>query len=118
MEAVNWRPRMDARRLRLFGWIWTGWAVLWALPFVAVAVVLVVLEPWTTPMALLALAHAWMVPLIHAQRGANVLRPAPTRAGKGAETVAQGFLGDLLAHRPIAELGRTLAPTLSVRATS
>jgi LacI family transcriptional regulator len=27
-------------------------------------------------------------------------------------------LGDLLAHRPIAELGRTLTPTLSVRATT
>jgi hypothetical protein len=96
LEAVNWRPRIDARRLRMFGWLWTGWVVLWALPFVAVAVLLVALEPWTAPMAALALAHAWMVPVIHAQRGSNVLRPAPYRGG--AEDVAQGFLGDLLGH--------------------
>ena len=97
LEAVNWRPRIDAHRLRLFGWLWTGWAVLWALPFVAVAVVLVALEPWTAPMAALALVHAWMVPEIQAQRGANVLLPVGRRGG--AEDVAQGFLGDLLAHR-------------------
>ena len=97
LEAVNWRPRMDPGRLRRFGWLWTAWAVLWALPFVAVAVLLVVLEPWTAPMAALALAHAWMVPVIHAQRGANVLRPAP-RGDAAGEAVAQGFLGDLLGH--------------------
>ena len=99
LEAVNWRPRVDARRLRLFGWIWTGWAVLWALPFVTVAVVLIALEPWTAPMAALALVHAWMVPEMQAQRGSNVLRPARSRiTDHGSLEVAQGFLGDLLGH--------------------
>jgi len=96
MEAVNWRPRIDARRLRVFGWLWTGWAILWAAPFVAVAVVLVALEPWTAPMAAMALVHATLVPELQAQRGAAVLRPG--RGGAAGEAAAQGFLGDLLGH--------------------
>ena len=99
LEAVNWRPRIDARRLRLFGRLWTAWAVVWAAPFVAAAVVLIALEPWTAPMAALALVHAWMVPELQANRGANVLRPvrSPITDHRSLE-VAQGFLGDLLGH--------------------
>lgn len=96
LEAVNWRPRVDARRLRLFGWLWTGWAALWALPFVVVAVVLIAIEPWTFPMAALGLFQAWLVPELHANRGANVLRPE--RPATGDERRAQGFLADLLGH--------------------
>ena len=99
LEAVNWRPRIDARRLRLFGWLWTGWAVLWALPFVAVAVVLIAIEPWTFPMAALGLFQAWLVPELHAQRGSNVLRPVRSTINDQRSTArAQGFLADLLGH--------------------
>lgn len=99
LEAVNWRPRIDARRLRLFGWLWTGWAILWALPFTAVAAVLIALEPWTAPMAALALAHAALVPELQAQRGANVLHPVRSTIDAQLSTRrAQGFLADLLGH--------------------
>jgi DNA-binding LacI/PurR family transcriptional regulator len=52
---------------------------------------------------------------------AQVCTPPVTSVRQPLEQVAVEIvrhLGDLLAHRPIAELGRTLAPTLSVRATS
>ena len=52
---------------------------------------------------------------------AQVSTPGLTSVRQPLEQVAVeivAHLGDLLAHRPIAELGRTLTPTLSVRATS
>ena len=52
---------------------------------------------------------------------AQVSTPGLTSVRQPLEQVAVEIvkhLGDLLAHRPIAELGRTLTPTLSVRATS
>ena len=50
-------------------------------PFVAAAVVLMALQPLAFPVAIVALAHAWIIPALFAQRGANVLRPRP-RAGR------------------------------------
>ncbi|NUR08389.1 MAG: LacI family DNA-binding transcriptional regulator [Nocardioidaceae bacterium] len=52
---------------------------------------------------------------------AQVHTPALTSVRQPLEQVAVelvGFLGDLLAHRPIPEPGKVLTPTLSVRATS
>jgi LacI family transcriptional regulator len=52
---------------------------------------------------------------------AQVSTPGLTSVRQPLEQVAVEIvtvLGDLLAHRPIQELGRTLAPTLSVRATT
>jgi hypothetical protein len=67
-------------------------------PFIGVAVLLTALKPITLPVALIALAHAWIIPELYAARGANVLRaPAPT--GPDAERRALGLLGDLLDHR-------------------
>ena len=62
------------------------------------------LEPLATPVALAALAHAWIIPELYAFRGASVVRPKRPRTGEGADTVfpgepvAQGLLGDLLGH--------------------
>jgi hypothetical protein len=57
-----------------------------------------VLEPVTVPVALILLAHAWVIPELYASRGAGVLR-ARSQAGAQEERVAIGLLGDLLDHR-------------------
>jgi hypothetical protein len=53
--------------------------------------------------ALVSLAHAWIIPELYAQRGANVVRPRARAAGgkppvHPAEGVAAGLLGDLVGH--------------------
>jgi hypothetical protein len=66
-------------------------------PFVCAGVGMIWLEPLATPVALAALAHAWIIPELYAFRGASVVRPKQPRAAEG-EPVAQGLLGDLLGH--------------------
>ena len=59
-------------------------------------------KPVTIPVAVVLLAHAWIIPELYASRGAGVLRPG-TRgrpARSGAERVALGLLGDLVGHDP------------------
>ena len=67
------------------------------MPFVAVAIILVLLQPLAVAVSLIALAKAWIIPELYAQRGGNVLNPKP-RAGNGAESRALGLLGDLIGH--------------------
>jgi hypothetical protein len=67
-------------------------------PFLAAAVGLMVLAPLTAPVALACLAHAWIIPELYANRGANVVRPKKRAAGD-AERTALGLLGDLVDHR-------------------
>ncbi|MGA2015194.1 MAG: hypothetical protein ABSH51_32350 [Solirubrobacteraceae bacterium] len=56
---------------------------------------LAVLKPITTPVALVLLAHAWIIPELCAARGAGVLRPrAP--GPEGPEQRALLLLGDLI----------------------
>lgn len=66
---------------------------------------LLLLSPITIPVGLAALAQAWIIPELYAARGANVLRPRRwNRRGTRreddpqAETLAVGFLGDLIGH--------------------
>ena len=66
-------------------------------PFLAVAVLLMLLQPLAAPVAAVSLAHAWIIPELYAARGANTIRPK-RRPQHGSEGVAQGFLGDLLRH--------------------
>jgi hypothetical protein len=99
LAAVPWRRPIDRDRLRRWGRVWTLWTVGWTIPFVAAAVVLVLIEPLAAPVALASLAHAWLVPELHAFRGASVLRRKGERH-EHAEPVAQGFLADLLSHEP------------------
>lgn len=68
------------------------------MPFIAAAALLTALKPITLPVALVALAHAWIIPELYAARGAGVLR-ARMPAGPEAEQRALGLLGDLLDHR-------------------
>src|SRR5687767_6800975 len=58
---------------------------------------MVALEPLAFPVSLIALALAWIILALYAQRGANVLR-LRRRDGGPAERRAVGLLGDLVGH--------------------
>jgi hypothetical protein len=97
LAAVPWRKPTDARWLRRWGRIWHAWTLLYTVPFIAAAGGMVWLDPIAAPVALAALAHAWIIPELYAFRGASVVRPK-TRGAAPGEPVAQGLLGDLLGH--------------------
>jgi len=104
LAAVPWRTRTDARWLKRWGRIWHAWTLLYSVPFVIAAAGMLWLEPLAAPVALAALAHAWIIPELYAFRGASVVRPKGPR-NEAAERTAQGLLGDLLGH-PERELQR------------
>lgn len=97
LGQVPWREPTDERFLRRYGRIWLAWTVLYTVPFLVAGVGLVALEPLAFPVALASLAHAWIIPELYAYRGASVVRRKGPRSLQG-EQVAQGLLGDLLAH--------------------
>ncbi len=93
--GVYWRPRVDRASVRRTERLWTLCTASHTLPFIAAAVLLVIAKPVTTPVALILLAHAWIIPELYASRGAGVLRPrAPS--GPGPEQRALSLLGDLI----------------------
>ena len=78
--------------------------------FTAPGIGLLLLSPWTLPVALGCFAHAWIVPWLQARRGARSVVPlgSERRAGTpDAERVALGLLGDLVGHRERDLLRRT-----------
>jgi hypothetical protein len=95
--AVHWRPRVDDAHLRRLGALWTLTTVAHVVPFAGAAAVLMALNPVALPVALVCLAHAWVIPELYAQRGVNVLRPRG-RAADEPERRAVGLLGDLVDH--------------------
>jgi hypothetical protein len=101
LQGVPWRRRADERALLLRERISAAYTALWVTPLLIVAAGLVWIQPLLAPVSLLALAHAWVIPELFANRGAGVVRVprGGTRRGD-AEQVAQGLLGDLLAHEP------------------
>jgi hypothetical protein len=99
LAAVPWRAPIDLERLRRWGRLWTLWTVGWTIPFIVAGVALTLVEPMAIPVAVASFAHAWVVPELHAFRGASVLRQKGERHAQ-AEPVAQGFLADLLDHEP------------------
>jgi len=108
LAGVHWRRRVDAGQLRLRGRLWTLTMVAHIVPFAGAATLLMMLQPLALPVALVCLAHAWIIPELYAQRGANVLRPRidpRSRAAAGgppspaaAEGRSVGLLGDLVGH--------------------
>lgn len=81
---------------------------------------LLLIEPWTFPVALLCFAHGWAVPSLQARRGARSIvpmgSPRSTSAGgqgstssayrgpdaqKGPERVALGLLADLVGRQDL-----------------
>src|SRR5436305_14946775 len=97
VAGVHWRARMDARRLRMLGRLWTATTVAHVVPFLAAAAGLMVLQPLTAPVALACLAHAWIIPELYANRGATVVRPRRRAAGAD-ERPPPGLPGVLLGH--------------------
>jgi hypothetical protein len=95
--AVHWRPRMDAARLRLIGRSWAASTIFQAVPMVATAVVLLVLDPVTVPVGIILAIHAWAIPELYANRGAKVVKPR-ARRDDASEATALGLLGDLVGH--------------------
>jgi hypothetical protein len=104
--AVYWRPRIDAARLRRRGRAWTLSTLAHTIPFLAVAALMIALEPLSFPVALVAVVHAWGIPALYANRGASVVRPRP-RGAPEPERTALGLLGDLLGHEARALHERT-----------
>ncbi len=102
--GVHWRRRVDAAQLRVRGRLWTLTMVAHVVPFAAAAALLMWMQPLALPVALVCLAHAWIIPELYAQRGANVLRPprpaggAPAPATAEPEQRSAGLLGDLVGH--------------------
>jgi len=113
--SVHWRRRVDAAQLRLRGRLWTLTTVAHVVPFAGSAALLMWMQPLALPVALVCLAHAWIIPELYAQRGANVLRPArrpaTTSGAPSAQTAPEnrsvGLLGDLVGHEARALHART-----------
>jgi hypothetical protein len=106
LAAVPWRPRVSDRSLERRNRLWTLTTVAHVVPFVVTAIGLVLLNPLALPVSLIALAKAWIIPELYAQRGANVVRPRlrlgepanARRPSPAAERRALGLLGDLVGH--------------------
>jgi hypothetical protein len=98
LAAVHWRPRADAQRLERTSLLWTLTTVAHVVPFIAAGVVLFLVQPLALPVSLASFAHAWVIPELYAQRGANVVRRKPSRAPAEAEALSVGLLGDLVGH--------------------
>jgi hypothetical protein len=97
VASVPWRRPTDERWLRRWGRIWQAWTLLYTVPFLVAGAVMLWLAPIAAPVALVALAHAWIIPELYAFRGASVVRPKGPR-NERAEPIAQGLLADLLPH--------------------
>jgi hypothetical protein len=98
LAAVHWRPRVDARRMERTGLLWTAITIAHVVPFIAAGVVLFIVQPLALPVSLASFAHAWVIPELYAQRGANVVRRKRSRAPADAEARSIGLLGDLVGH--------------------
>jgi hypothetical protein len=107
LAAVHWRPRVDARRLDRTGLLWTATTVAHVVPFIAAGVALFLIQPLALPVTLASFAHAWVIPELYAQRGANVVRRKRSRAPADAEARSIGLLGDLVGHEARALHERT-----------
>ncbi|MDQ3741108.1 MAG: hypothetical protein M3389_09215 [Actinomycetota bacterium] len=97
---------MDERRLDLYARAWTVTTLAHVVPFLITAGVLLLIEPWLAPMSALAVAQAWVIPELYANRGAKVVRPK-RRTEEEAERTALGLLGDLVDHEARAVHART-----------
>ena len=98
VDAVHWRRRVDADKLARDARLWTATTTAHVVPFVAAAGGMIALSPLAAPVSVIALAHAWIIPALYAQRGANVVRPHK-KQDQDAERAATGLLGDLVDHR-------------------
>ena len=106
LAAVAWRPRVSAASLRHRGRLWTLTTLSHAVPLTIAAVGLTLLVPIMFPLGAILLGHAWAIPELYANRGANVIK-ARGAVSSPAEQRALGLLGDLVDHRARDLLQRT-----------
>jgi hypothetical protein len=109
---VSWRARIDEPALRRAGRRWTLWTLSQTVPFLAAAVLLVVVKPILAPIALVLVIHVWALSALYAHRGAAVLRTRRV-SEPGPESRALLMLGDLTSEenrRLHADTGLVLAP--------
>lgn len=114
--ALGWRrERADGAALRRACRRWSAWTAWVVGLFAAPGIVLVAIEPWTFPVALLCFAHAWAVPSLQARRGArSVIALGDPRGAAGSPTAglaaeeaahtALGLLADLVGARDLDSL--------------
>jgi hypothetical protein len=100
LAGVRWRRRVDEGALHRADRLWTLSTVAHEVPFLLTAIALPALNAIMIPVAVAALAFAWVVPELYAARGAGVLRvPRGTHGdGEAAERRALGLLADLVGH--------------------
>ena len=107
LAGVAWRPRVSAASLRRRGRQWTLTSVSHAIPLTLAAIGLTIVAPMMFPLSAILLGHAWAIPELYANRGANVIKPRRTAGPPRAEQRALGLLGDLVDHRARELLRRT-----------
>lgn len=106
LAGVYWRPLASDRSLTRTARLWTLTTAAHTVPLIAAAAVLVALKPLTAPVAIVLLAHAWIIPELYAARGAGVVRNRGAQ-DEAAERTALGLLGDLVGHDARALQSRT-----------
>ena len=84
LASVPWRQPTDRRWLQRYGRIWQAWTVLYTVPFLLAGAAMLLLAPIAAPVALVALAHAWIIPELYAFRGASVVRPKGAQRNRRA----------------------------------
>ncbi len=97
VATVHWRRRVDEASLVSRQRLWTATTVAHVVPFIAIAIGLMVLQPLAFAVSAIALIKAYVIPALYARRGANVVRPR-RRGEDAAERRALGLLGDLVDH--------------------
>ena len=118
LASVHWREPVDERTLQRADRRWTLNTVAHQVPFLATAAGMPLLSPILVPVSLGALAFAWFIPGLYAERGAGALRtPRARRSSTGVEPAADsralGLLGDLVGHDArelLTETGLALEP--------
>jgi hypothetical protein len=101
-RRLHWRERATDATLRRDGRRWTLWTAGILITFGAPAALVLALDLWLFPVALILIAHAWLICRLQAGRAVTSVVPLGSRdaaADARAERIALGLLGDLLGHR-------------------
>jgi hypothetical protein len=103
-RRLPWRERATDATLRRGGRRWTLWTAGIIVTFGAPAAVVVALNPWLSPVAILLTAHGWLICRLQAGRAVTSVVPMGSGAAQSgvkdrrADAIAIGLLGDLLGH--------------------
>jgi hypothetical protein len=102
-RRLPWRERATESTLVRDGRRWTLWTIGVLVTFGAPAAIVLALNLWLFPVALLLVAHGLLICRLQAGRAVTSVVPLDTSGDEaedpGAEAAALGLLGDLLGHR-------------------